>query len=464
MSTRRQNSSCDQCRRSKRKCVFALADPTALTQTCLYCTALGNNCTFAFVTARIEERRRKLARVGSGSHTSIAKKHNQVTTLFTTQNGEAELPNAGRSTAETQRSEFDFALGSDLSFDNLEERWEFVRPELTAVASSESNTQVNKRYTPGLWSGSPIQLLNSTVTASLWGDYLDDIYKSMMNGIESRYLAYTCNLYSPNGKYSFDEGDEEEDEEESAPLSNSPNTLAPLGRSSIPAPPRAKSRTITFVGLARFLDHFGHLYGNTLDKQTRKEDEETLIAVKSAFALQWLDCGESNAKTSPANATLVNDSSSQNLGDSNARFFATAWFNARSRILNASPHHSFTRVYNMFLFHITNPPEEAKDVSQELNDCLGRGLQEFLALKRAVEGCCELLSPTSTYRMLLESAIKIFHWFGYVRDTMASMVFDRECILPDAPLRPGLSSFTHMKGRSLISKQALVFHQFCHQK
>jgi hypothetical protein len=404
-----------------------------LSQTCLNCTGLGCSCTFEFVTARIEERKRRLARVGSGSRTPlgpIAKRRNQVLTLSTSPDGGEQR------IEETQPFETDLTLAADFGFDDFGEKWDFLMPELTALTSFTPNPSSNQ-YTPGLWSGSPIQLLNSTITTTFWGDYLDDIYKSMMNGIESRYLAYTCNLYSPTGKYSFDDGEEEV--EEYPPSSSSSNTVASLELSGLSRSPEENSRKVTFVGLARFLDHFGHLYGNKLDKQTKREDEEILIAVKSAFALQWLDCGEPSTKTSPLNNAIHDDEPrSRHPGVSNARFFATAWFNARSRILNASPHRSFTRVYTIFLFHITNLPAEAESYSQEVNGYLRSGLQDFLALKQAVEDFCEHMSPTSTYRMLLESSLKIFHWFGYVRDTMASTVFDRECILPDAPLRPGL--------------------------
>jgi hypothetical protein len=431
MSARRQNSSCDQCRRSKRKCVIAQADPRALTQICLNCISLGSSCTYNFVTASKLERKRRLA-----EGTSTAKKRNQAQLSLRDAASEEQVTHP-ECTEQARSSEFELALTTDFNLEDTGERWDFSMPDLTALADFSPRMPGNNHYIPGLWSGSPIQLLNSTITSSLWGNYLDDIYKSMMNGIESRYLAYTCNLYSPNGKYSFDDSEDEE-VESTSPLLESPNASIPFDFATLLGPTDPKSRKVTFIGLARFLDHFGHLYGNKLDTKTKREDIETLVAAKSAFALQWLDCGEVNPKTSPAGAVHANVPRSQSFSGTNAQIFATAWFNGRSRILNASPHRSFTRIYNIFLFHITNPPSEANDVSRELNDYLRRGLLEFLTLKSAVEKFCANLSPTSTYRMLLESSLKIFHWFGYVRDTMASTVFDRECVLPDAPLRRGL--------------------------
>lgn len=55
-ATRRQNSSCDSCRCSKRRCV--LLDDRTSNKSCKYCAHLGRKCTFNFVDAHATKRRR----------------------------------------------------------------------------------------------------------------------------------------------------------------------------------------------------------------------------------------------------------------------------------------------------------------------------------------------------------------------------------------------------------------------
>lgn len=47
--TRRQNSSCDSCRRSKRRCVLLDQPGSQNSKSCKYCAHLGRKCTFNFV-------------------------------------------------------------------------------------------------------------------------------------------------------------------------------------------------------------------------------------------------------------------------------------------------------------------------------------------------------------------------------------------------------------------------------
>ncbi|RDW62421.1 hypothetical protein BP6252_11854 [Coleophoma cylindrospora] len=415
---------------------------------------------------------------------------------------------------DTPSSVLGLAVATDLSsFDEPEEEWStYLMPDLVTSSGSYSGQiyNPNKDYSPGHWKGSPIQLLNSTATKSLLGDCLHDMYRTMMSGIETRYLTYTCNSYSPINKYYFLEGEEEE---EIAPdsVSKSPPLLSnhsihrsgakpttEMAPETCPsresfdlsgfakAPEKGnEARKVTFVGLAHFLDHFGHLYGNKLDKQTKTEDEEALVAVQRAFALQWSTCDDSGIINSPAGATR-NDNHHQRSREiehpvSNTRIFATAWFNARSQISNTKPHRSFARIYTILLFHTMHAPAEAKNLTQESDEILRQGLEEFLTLKKLVEEYySKHLSSTSIYRMLLESSVKIFHWFAYIRDTMASMVSDRACVLQNIPIRSGLHpaslsplatrwTYTPLNQvdipnvcRQAVSHTILLFRQFLH--
>ena len=323
----------------------------------------------------------------------------------------------------------------------------------TSFPASPSLLVYDRRLS-GFWSGSPIKLLNSSFTANLVGASLDDTYRSMIYGMESRYLAYACNPFASSHNYCFSEENQHMSPSElgtqslapQAPrdpnasnhalqsFSNTPNPSVLFDFFNLPGSPKISEQEVTkvtFVGLARFLDHFSNLYGNKLDRQTRKENEYALVAAQQAFALQWSPCDTLRTKSSISASThqkypLTN----------NSQIFAASWFSVRSRILDIKPHRSFTLIYAMLLFHMTSAPGEAKDATTEKNHVLGQCLHQLLGLKDLVEGYCKHLGRTSTYRMLLESSLKVFQWFAYIKDTMASIVSDRDCILPDASVEP----------------------------
>ena len=87
----------------------------------------------------------------------------------------------------------------------------------------------------------------------------------------------------------------------------------------------------------------------------------------------------------------------------------------------------------MILFHISVPPEEAKDVAGELNDILDQCLRQFEDLKYMVDRYVKLLSSTSTYRNLLQSSVTAFQWFAYIKDTFVALLTERDCVLTEHP-------------------------------
>ncbi|OKL60964.1 hypothetical protein UA08_03696 [Talaromyces atroroseus] len=164
------------------------------------------------------------------------------------------------------------------------------------------------------------------------------------------------------------------------------------------------------------------------DRQSREEDEAILISVQQAFALQWLASDKSQIGLPLCTSANENGSSMETL-----HAFSTAWFGARSRILNAKPSRSFTRVYAMLLFHMSVAPEEFNDTLIDKNRILNECLSHLRDLKVMVEEFSRNLSPASNYRRLLESSVRVFEWFAYVKDTFESLICDRDCILTDDP-------------------------------
>lgn len=59
---RRQNSSCDPCRRSKRRCFFPIPGCDELSAACTHCRRLGHACTFDFAASRLNSRTKRRQR------------------------------------------------------------------------------------------------------------------------------------------------------------------------------------------------------------------------------------------------------------------------------------------------------------------------------------------------------------------------------------------------------------------
>ncbi|QGA16125.1 hypothetical protein EYB26_003792 [Talaromyces marneffei] len=459
MSSRRQYSSCDPCRRLKRKCVYegATRRPGAA---CLRCNELGYNCTFDYVSTRVEQKKRKRYAVSSESQ----QEKSQSTGLTSSE----DLVMVDWD-APLQPRDGDVSLGYDvindnivtdfLDLDSLEKEWQdpatvnSVQPLIsdTNNISNDSALQINihSRISVtgnqlegaqffGSWKGSPMQLLNTTFTAKSLGTCLYQTYATVMHGMESRYLDYECNPFGPSHRYSFQIEDLHSVIEDGHCSLSDCSIMSVIRRSPSPdhlnqggwpeSIPIGDSIKITFVGIAKFLDHFGHFYGNRLDRQSRAEAERMLIAAQQVFALQWA-VSSPHGQDKPFSPTQKSTNSSAE----DLHVFAKSWFKARSLISNATPIPSFTRVYAMLLFHMTVAPEEAKDVSVELDDILDQSLRQFENLKLMVDEYVKLLNSTSTYRNLLQSSVKAFQWFAYIKDTFVALLTDRDCILTENP-------------------------------
>ena len=86
---------------------------------------------------------------------------------------------------------------------------------------------------------------------------------------------------------------------------------------------------------------------------------------------------------------------------------------------------------------MTAKPDEARskdEFSGSAVHFLDRALHQLKGLMDLVSDFCSNLDSQSLYRILLESSHRIFHWFGYVRDTIASLISERCCILDDLPV------------------------------
>lgn len=343
------------------------------------------------------------------------------------------------------------------------------------VSTGESQLQqadkelqlISGRTISGFWYGSPVRLLNARLLAEHFNQKLFQFYDSMMMALASRHLSYRCNQFA--GKHSYlIESENEAGElkhiyskrhEDFGACSTSsyapcrelsqrvslggdaPSPIQDSGDSLVPEKMALPCRRITLIGVAHFLDNFAALYGNKLDKEKRNLHERTLTAVLHAFALQSLSGEENITDPNCANQFQLQDPyvrPNQRNCTSSRELFSTAWFNAYSLLLKLKGARSFVHLHTVFLFNMIARPEEVfakagfvDDPVQLLDDAL-RQMQDLLTL---VDSFCSRLNPESLFRTMLESSTRIVRWFGYVRDTIASFLSDRDCVLEDLQIR-----------------------------
>jgi hypothetical protein len=320
------------------------------------------------------------------------------------------------------------------------------------------DTQSRTNSSLGLWQGSPVHLLNSQVQAQHVNQRLRDVYTYMMNGIAVRYLDYHSNLFAGSYKYSI--------QCEQSAISSTAAELHPVAQlikppswkngnyqivsasplqSATPESLTGQINTVTMIGVARFLDNFGPMYGNRMGQQARSEIERTLIAVLQAFALQHLPSDQPEGMLAQLSENLTTTNQGSTAGDPSAtttQLFMTAWFKAHSQLVSTRHIRSFVRLYSIFLFQMTSRPNVANSTGhydagplELLND----GLIQMQELQDMVGEYCKSFADHSIYRFLLHSSSGILHWFGYLRDTIDSVTHDRPCVLADAPLKsPGV--------------------------
>lgn len=322
----------------------------------------------------------------------------------------------------------------------------------SSLSPTVVRTQQFDKYLPGesasfeVWHGSPIQLLNSMTLAHQATKALCQVYDTMMTGVARRYLSYNCNQFAGSHRYVFEPeccADQitTSDEKGFRGLADIQSALSqytqrPWEQSGTQMYEKGSEpfRPITLIGVARFLDNFGALYGNRLDRRKRKQDEETFMSVLQAFALQFEPADDLGDDTLIVKAL---DASDPGHCPARSQLFTAAWFNAHSYLTESMKTRSFVHLYSVSLFHTIAMPNEARTKPEYSGGPLAfldQALSQLHGLSRLVEVFCSNLGSDSRYRTLLDSSRRVLFWFAYVRDTMASVLCDRQCKLKDGPI------------------------------
>jgi hypothetical protein len=271
-----------------------------------------------------------------------------------------------------------------------------------------------------------------------------------MIGVTRRYLSYSSNLFA--GKHSYVLAPDRIGEPPASPtcegvlgfpISPTSSTREPvLANAELSQSSSAASKPMTLIGAARFLDNFGALYGNVLDRKKRKQDEATLMAVLQAFALQFAPPSDEESEDTETIGALVSEVPNWPPPATRMTVFTAAWFNAFTHLNDSVNNRSFVHLYAVILFQMVAEPAQVSIKDAYLGrsaKLLDRALQSLCKLSNLLDTFCSGLDAKSRYRMLLDSSWRILYWFGYIRDTMTSFLSDRPCVLKDAPVSiPGV--------------------------
>ncbi|PGH19378.1 hypothetical protein AJ80_04019 [Polytolypa hystricis UAMH7299] len=488
---RRQNRSCDSCRRSKRRCSLPTLPHGEISTVCANCERLGFPCTFNFARSRLESVRERRRRQFMEDPGQLTERNN----LNTTVGRESEQP------LDIQRDIFQGDSGADQEFATSWPQFDLAHllddpitsfpsddwcqsasltpsdlqitttgePERDGRASllpGRSHTVQNTqqidapRLIIGNPSSSPILLLNSKLNATILDERLAKIYDTIVTGSGSRFLDYDCNIYVSRSHYRLGSGVvQHSHESRSTGLGNSnlagspipspqqeistglrfgqPETIDAGGNfAEIPESQEAGHK-MTLLGSVRFLDHFSDLYGNKLDLPARKKSDEAMKTVLRVFALQWLPAPRFPSQaTSSGNHDIFASDSYRRDGSYGVlqSAFTDSWFRARDVLHDALSAVSFRVVYAMLMFDgIAFPTKVSGEPIESVirHEFLDAALQKLQYLDGLVTRYCANLGPSSKYNAALEASLNIARWCGYLRDTGAALAMDRQCKLAD---------------------------------
>ncbi|KAI2671830.1 transcriptional regulator family: Fungal Specific TF [Penicillium roqueforti] len=453
---RRQNTSCDSCRRSKRRCVVQ-SDPDGIPNAiCTNCQRLRRQCTFEFAIAQSSlpfSRKRQKRDCEETSGPTTQNESNDFDTTIEEITGSSINRFDAASIADQDvmaawlnldydeivadsANSFSTNLEPSNSFDAL--RSEYIAPaeshltattsQLTRLHRGQNVRSDNHRPTIRLSLNSPIYLLNSGVDAKIFGDRLARIYEAIATASASRFLDYDCNLYATGSRYRLGDNDSgSSNGSETARPTVDVTAISP--RLDLSVSSQAMSHEISLIGSVRFLDHLGGLYGNRLNSAARKKSDDTFYAVLRAFSMQWLPNSPSFEAGSPYDHFARNSEAGD---DSSLNAFTDAWVRARSLLNDAHDVRSFRVVLATLMFVGIVIPTKITDREDLVpNDFLDTALQKLSYLDGLVTQYCANVGPSSIYGALAEASLSIIRWTAYIRDTGAALAMDRQCKLPD---------------------------------
>lgn len=463
---RQQFSSCDQCRRSKRRCENSSLAVRGDVNTCTNCRRHSLPCTYHFASTKKQPLRNRRERRVSSTWRP------EDFTSRTVPESASNDPVDTLPAIETQPTGFPF-LEWDLTngCDNLDQMFaatfdttpwiegqptsehddDFFLPNLpatpeppcppSALFPSQSSRILEhcRRQSPGthLEHDSPDSIrpnisasfmstaLNRSFASKVLEQELSRIYHSVFSLHGPLILGAKCNKLTKR-KYVLDHSldsvavsrcEDLPPRFESVTISSSSGTQYSCPRLSVST-------------AVQFLDHFSTLYGHHLNKTDRDVANSALEDALHAFSSQWI-ASEVNPRTSAATASpepemhfQSESNHAENVDDPFKAQRTTAWHKANMSLQKAERIRCFKTVYACLLLSLTSVPSECQTeqlASDIQRDLLKQAVHHLIPLSEAVESYCELLGPNSTYASNMQLSLSVVGWFGTMRDSMLSI-------------------------------------------
>ncbi|KAF9893552.1 hypothetical protein FE257_010864 [Aspergillus nanangensis] len=442
---RRQNTSCDPCRRSKRRCVRSISSDGGPGTICTNCERLGYACTYNFAQSRLKStsKRRRQSSANAGLSIESSDKSSTFERPITDAPSEdLQLDCVTNHDILASWLDLDFASGLDDSLPFLPSTTVFPTSFESTGLESPGTVEIERDVSAGLppsifrrgqaggsiagsSPNSPVHLLYSKLDETILDERLIRIYNAIVSGSSSRFLNYDSNLFASGDRYKIENIDSDsalaDSQQKSSAMSSdcysNSSEVTQLKSDTQKMPWQNTENRMTILGMIRFLDHFSDLYGNRSSQAARKKSNEALNAVLKTFALQWLPSGTQG--------------SCQHTWNSPPDIFAEAWSRARALLKEADPILSFRVAYAIIMFDGIAIPANELTESLAPHELLDIGLEKFQRLDGLVTRYCANLGPSSRYAALLEASLNIGRWGAYIRDTGAALTADRHCKLPD---------------------------------
>ncbi|OGE53770.1 hypothetical protein PENARI_c007G04682 [Penicillium arizonense] len=450
---RRQNTSCDRCRRSKRRCVVPSSSEGVSGTICTNCERLRHHCTFEFAkrhpSSPVNKRQtQKSAEAAEGpEHDKPNIFDGPIERLPDSPENQFNASSVADQDILAAWLNFDHERIPDDHFASLSNNYEASTPlaparcDTPATTETQINNQISHsfnrmntdQYAPAvpLSFKSPIYLLNTGIDAKILGDRLTRIYDAISTASSCSFLDYDCNLYATGNRYRIRESKSGSSTESPPAIPtinphNTPNDRLPQYAPSIPTNEEIVHE-ISLLGSVRFLDHFSHLYGNRLDSNARRKSDAALKAVLLAFSMQWLPAADGTGNIVPQSLDSRKIES-----DSTLNAFTDAWLRARALLEDARHVKTFRVIIATLTFVGIVSPTKVRDMEGVVtHDFLDSALQKLCYLDGLVTQYREHLGPSSTYSALLEASLNLIRWTGYIRDTGAALATDRQCRIPE---------------------------------
>ena len=462
---RRQNRSCDPCRISKRRCLVPASEPGNGHVSCTNCARLGHECTFEFARSQSARARKKFNVQKSPVANDAAWAFGPALPNYTNMTDHDMLSFQGdmgvgagftESWPQMPSSFFDSFLSDVGLTPNLLEveipqgnrSWNDSCADETTEPdnhlSTLSQTQEEISSSPPTLTNRLLLLLNSSLTSKVIEDRLAKVYNVIVSSNSLRWLRHVPN--SPS------ETQLDGSQGSSLPLTRTSNvepqptmleeTLCPIGpirtisttiseKSAKVAGPCAVSThgDIKLLGAVRFLDHFGGLYGNNLSRFAQKASDTALKDALKVYAMQWLPVEGDGQAT--ATLSVSNDGGTLPILD----LYHESWLRAKTSLTNASGIRSFRIFYATLLFDACTAPEGSQHWNEEISSILDHAYSSLHSLSPLVRRHIQTLGPTSAYSSPLESSLESMEFFGYIRDTVSSLLGNRRCKMPEGSVK-----------------------------